>query len=88
MTIETLVVWVVVGGIAGLVADWLVPRISLGLVEAIVIGILGAFLGGWLFGVLGVNVGGGLAGTIFVAIIGAVLLLLLVRAISRMPRRA
>ena len=62
MTIETLVVWIAIGGAAGLVADWLVPRIRLGLVEAIVVGILGAVLGGWLFGVLGVSVGSGIGG--------------------------
>lgn len=88
MTIETLVVWIVVGGLAGLVADWLVPRISLGLVEAVVVGILGAILGGWLLGVLGVSVGSGLGTTILVAIIGAVVLLLIVRAISRTRRLA
>ena len=37
--------WIVVGGIAGLLADAVVRRISVGLVGAIVVGILGAFIG-------------------------------------------
>ncbi len=83
MTVDTLVVWIVVGGIAGILADWLVPSVRLGILEAIVVGILGAFIGGWLFGVLGIAVGGGLGGVIIVAVVGAVVLLLLVTAIRR-----
>jgi len=86
MTLDTLVVWIVVGGIAGVLADWLVRGVRLGLVESIVVGILGAFFGGWLFGVLGIRVGTGLVSTIFVAVVGAVVLLLLVGAIRRQRR--
>jgi uncharacterized membrane protein YeaQ/YmgE (transglycosylase-associated protein family) len=83
MTLETLVLWIVMGGIAGVLADWLVPSVRLGLVEAIVVGILGAFIGGWLFGVLGISIGSGIVGSIIVAVIGAVALLLLLSAIRR-----
>lgn len=83
MTLETLVLWIVIGGISGIVADWLVTSIRLGLVESIIVGILGAFLGGWLFGLLGISVGGGIVGTIIVAIVGAVVLLIVVSAIRR-----
>ena len=83
MSLDTLVVWIVVGGIAGVLADWLVRSVRLGLVESIVVGILGAFFGGWLFGVLGIHVGAGLVGSIIVAVVGAVVLLLVVGAIRR-----
>ncbi len=83
MTLDTLVLWIVVGGIAGVLADWLVPSVRLGLVEAIVVGILGAFVGGWLFGVLGISIGSGIVGSILVAVIGAVVLLLVLSAIRR-----
>lgn len=86
MTLDTLVAWIVVGGIAGVLADWLVRGVRLGLVESIVVGILGAFFGGWLFGVLGIRVGSGLGATIFVAVVGAVVLLVLVGAIRRRRR--
>ena len=83
MTLDTLVLWISVGGIAGILADWLVRGVRLGLVESIGVGILGAFFGGWLFGVLGISIGAGLVGRIFVAVVGAVVLLVLVGAIRR-----
>jgi uncharacterized membrane protein YeaQ/YmgE (transglycosylase-associated protein family) len=54
-----------------------------GLVGNIIVGIVGAFLGGWLFGVLGFAIGAGIINTIFTAFIGAVVLLLLVRVVKR-----
>jgi len=54
-----------------------------GIVGNIVIGIIGAFLGGWLFGVAGIAIGAGIINTIFTAFIGAVVLLLLVRVLKR-----
>jgi uncharacterized membrane protein YeaQ/YmgE (transglycosylase-associated protein family) len=83
MTLEQLVVWIIVGGIAGFLADLVVSRVKLGLLEAIVVGILGAFVGGWLFGVLGVFPGGGVIGSILVAFVGAVILLLLFAMVRR-----
>jgi len=83
MSLDTLVLWIVVGGIAGILADWLVTSISLGLIESIVVGILGAFFGGWLFGVLGISIGSGILSSIIVAVVGAVLLLVLVSAVRR-----
>ena len=83
MTIEQVVIWIVVGGIAGLLADAVVKGIGVGLVGAIIVGILGAFIGGWLFGVLGISIGAGIVSDIITAFIGAVVLLLLLRAIRR-----
>ena len=54
-----------------------------GVLMDIVIGMIGAVIGGWLFGTLGVFPGGGLIGSILVAFIGAVILLALVRLIKR-----
>jgi uncharacterized membrane protein YeaQ/YmgE (transglycosylase-associated protein family) len=79
-----IVTLLVVGLIAGLLASFAVGGVGYGLLGDIVIGILGAFLGSWLFGVLGIRVPfGGLGGTIFVAFIGAVVLLLLLGVIRR-----
>jgi uncharacterized membrane protein YeaQ/YmgE (transglycosylase-associated protein family) len=86
MSLEQLVVWLIIGGLAGFLADALVPRVRLGLLEAIVVGILGAFIGGWLFGVLGVFPGGGIVGSILTAFVGA-LILLLIFASTRRARR-
>jgi uncharacterized membrane protein YeaQ/YmgE (transglycosylase-associated protein family) len=83
MTLETLIIWIIIGGIAGLLADAVVHGIGVGLVGAILIGILGAVIGGWLFSALGVGLGAGILGQILVAFVGAVILLLIVRAVRR-----
>lgn len=83
MALETLVLWVIVGGIAGLLAEAVVKARRLGLIGAVIVGILGAFIGGWLFGVFGLSVGGGIIAEIITAFIGAVLLLLLLRYARR-----
>jgi len=83
MTLESLVVWIIVGGIAGLLADAVVRGVGVGIVGAILVGILGGVGGGWLFSALGVGLGGGILGSILVSFVGAVILLLLVRAVRR-----
>jgi uncharacterized membrane protein YeaQ/YmgE (transglycosylase-associated protein family) len=78
--------WIIVGLVAGVLASLLVG--GYGLIADIVIGIVGAFVGGWLFAQLGVTTPfGGLAGTIFTAFIGAVVLLLILRVVRRGSRR-
>lgn len=78
---------IVVGLIAGLLASFVVKGAGVGLLGDIAIGILGAFLGSWLFGALSIRVPfSGLGGTIFVAFIGAVVCLLLLRVIRRGAR--
>ena len=75
--------WLIVGLVAGVLASFVVGR-GYGLLGDIVIGIIGAFIGGWLFRQMGWSTPfGGLVGTIFVAFIGAVVLLLLLRLIRR-----
>jgi uncharacterized membrane protein YeaQ/YmgE (transglycosylase-associated protein family) len=83
MSLETFLLWLVVGLIAGWLASAVVGG-GFGLVGDIVVGIVGAFVGGFLFRALGVGTPfGGLAGSIFVAFIGAVVLLLLLRLFRR-----
>ena len=73
--------WIIVGLVAGVLASMVVGG-GYGLIGDIIIGIVGAFVGGWIFRQLGVaSPFGGLAGTIFVAFIGAVVLLFLLRLI-------
>jgi len=83
MTLDQLVLWIIVGGVAGLLADAFVKGIKVGLVGAIVVGILGAFIGGWLFGLVHINLGAGVLGEIIKAFIGAVVLLFLLRSLRR-----
>lgn len=81
MDATSLLVWIVVGAIAGLLADSVVKGIGVGLIGAILVGIIGALIGGWLFAALGVGVGLGILGEIIVAFVGAVILLLIIRAV-------
>lgn len=76
MALESLIIWLIVGGVAGWLAG-LVMKGGLALtgnaiVDNIITGIIGAVVGGWLLGVLGVGLGGGLVGAIISALIGAI----------------
>ena len=78
------IVWfLIVGLIAGWLASMLVKGGGYGLLGDMVVGVLGAFLGGFLFGTLGFAVDGGLLGSILVATVGAVTLITLLRVIKR-----
>lgn len=83
MALETILIWVLVGAIAGWLAGLVVRGFGFGLIGNIIVGIVGAFLGGWLFGVLGLSIGVGIINTIFTAFIGAVVLLLIIRVFKR-----
>ena len=81
--------WLIVGLVAGVLASIAMGGTGYGLLGDIIIGIVGAFVGGWLFRVLGVHSPfSGLPGTIFVAFIGAVVLLFVLRLIRGGTRRA
>lgn len=80
---NTLLIWGVVGAVAGWLSGVIVKGSGFGLIGDIVVGIIGAFLGGWLLPRLGVHLGVGLVPVIVSATIGAVVLLLLVRIIRR-----
>ncbi|MDB4983624.1 MAG: transglycosylase [Myxococcales bacterium] len=83
MTIETILIWCAIGLIAGWLASAVVGG-GFGIVGDIVVGVVGAFLGGFLFRQLHISAPfSGYPGTIFVAFIGAIVLLLLLRLISR-----
>jgi len=76
----SILTWIIVGLIAGVLASLVMGGTGYGLIGDIIIGIVGAFVGGWLFAKLGVSSPwGGLPGTIFVAFIGAVVLLFILR---------
>ncbi len=79
-----IVMWLIVGLVAGVLASLVMGGTGYGLIGDIIIGIAGAFIGGWLFARLGVTAPfGGMAGVIFTAFIGAVVLLFLLRLIRQ-----
>jgi len=79
--IESVIVFLIVGAIAGWLAGVIVKGFGFGLLGNIVVGIVGAFIAGWLFPQLGWGVGGGFFWAILHATIGAVILLVLLRII-------
>ncbi|MES1198589.1 MAG: GlsB/YeaQ/YmgE family stress response membrane protein [Pseudomonadota bacterium] len=83
MSSETLILWLVVGAIAGWLAGIIVRGYGFGLVGNIVVGIIGAFVGGWIFIHTDIGLGGGIIGQIFGATIGAIVLLFLIRLVRR-----
>jgi uncharacterized membrane protein YeaQ/YmgE (transglycosylase-associated protein family) len=84
-----LLTWLIVGLIAGVLASLVMGGTGYGLIGDIVIGIVGAFVGGWLFRTMGVAVPlSGIGGTILVAFVGAVVLLFVIRLLRRGRSRA
>lgn len=83
MSAETLLIWIIVGAIAGWLAGLVVRGFGFGLLGNILVGILGAILGGWLFGAVGLVVFPGILNAILTAFLGAVILLLIVRVLKR-----
>lgn len=74
--------WIIVGGLAGWAASQVVHT-HLGLLLDIVVGIVGAIIGGYLFGLIGApGVTGFNIGSVIVAFIGAVVLLGALRLVS------
>lgn len=72
--------------VIGLVAGWLAGHLmkggGYGLIGDLVLGVVGAFIGGWLLGALGLGTDG-LIGSLITATFGAVVLLFVVRLIKK-----
>ena len=75
------IVWIVVGGLAGALADRLIQGDKLGILGNIVVGIIGGAVGGAILGFFGFD-GNGIIWTFVTAFLGAVLLLWLINAIT------
>ncbi len=83
MGIQSLVVFIIIGAIAGWLAGLIVSGFGFGLIGNIIIGIVGALIAGWLFPLIGFSIGGGIIASIIHATIGAVILLVLVKVLKR-----
>ena len=82
MGVESLVVFLIIGAIAGWLAGLIVKGYGFGLLGNIVVGIVGAFIAGWLFPALGISLGSGIVAAIIHAAIGAIILLVLIRLVK------
>jgi uncharacterized membrane protein YeaQ/YmgE (transglycosylase-associated protein family) len=78
--------WIVVGAIAGWLAGYVMKGRGFGLIGNIIVGVLGALVGGWLAGVL-LNISNAINGfnlqTILVAFLGSVVVLYIAKLIRR-----
>ena len=85
MSVESLIIWLLVGAIAGWLAGLIVKGHGFGLIGNIVVGIVGAFLAGWLLPMVGLNLGIGspIVSAIIYGMIGAIILLVLIGLIKR-----
>ena len=83
MGIESLLIFIIIGAIAGWLAGLIVSGFGFGLLGNIIVGIIGAFIAGWLFPRFGFAIGGGILAAIINATIGAVILLVLVKVLKR-----
>jgi uncharacterized membrane protein YeaQ/YmgE (transglycosylase-associated protein family) len=82
MGLFSLVWFLLIGLIAGWLAGLLTKGRGLGLANDLIVGVLGAFLGGLLFWMIGLNATG-LIGSLIMATVGAVLVLFLIRKYGR-----
>ena len=83
MGIESIIVWLIVGAIAGWLAGLIVKGAGFGLVGNIVVGIVGAAVAGWLLPQLGIHLAAGIIGAIIDSAIGAVIVLVILSLIRR-----
>jgi uncharacterized membrane protein YeaQ/YmgE (transglycosylase-associated protein family) len=79
----TIIVWLVIGAIAGWLAGVIMKGFGFGLVGNIIVGIVGAVIAGWLLPRLGIFIGSGFVPQVINAVIGAVILLLIIGLVRR-----
>ncbi len=83
MGVESLLIFLLIGALAGWLAGIVVRGGGFGLIGDIVVGVIGSFIGGWLFGLLHIARGSGFLGSVIGAFVGAVVLLLVLRLVRR-----
>ncbi len=82
LPLESLIIWLAVGAIAGWLAGSIIKGGGFGIIGDIIVGIVGAFIGGWLLPQLGVHLGVGIVSVIATATIGAIVLLFVLRLVA------
>jgi uncharacterized membrane protein YeaQ/YmgE (transglycosylase-associated protein family) len=83
MEAHGIIVWLIIGALAGWIAGKLIKGGGFGLIGDIIVGIVGALIGGELSNLLGISLGSGFIASVVTAIIGAVILLFILRMIKR-----
>ncbi len=83
MSLIALLSFLAIGALAGWLAGTLMKGSGFGLLGNMAIGIIGAVVGGWFFGLLGISVKHGFVGSLVTAVVGASLLLAVVKLVKK-----
>ncbi|MFO1508060.1 MAG: GlsB/YeaQ/YmgE family stress response membrane protein [Lysobacterales bacterium] len=83
MSLTAIIVFLIVGAVAGWLAGQIVKGRGFGLVGNIVVGIIGAVIAGFLLPMAGLEIGGGMIASIINAVIGAVILLVIISFVRK-----
>jgi uncharacterized membrane protein YeaQ/YmgE (transglycosylase-associated protein family) len=83
MDVESIIIWLIIGALAGWLAGMVVRGGGYGLIGDIIVGIIGAVIAGWLLPRIGIIIGGGFIAAVINAFIGAVILLIILRVLRR-----
>jgi uncharacterized membrane protein YeaQ/YmgE (transglycosylase-associated protein family) len=83
MSIESLLIFVLIGAIAGWLAGQIMKGFGFGIIGNIIVGIIGAFIAGIVLPAVGVSIGSGIIGSIIHATVGAILLLFVIGIVKR-----
>jgi uncharacterized membrane protein YeaQ/YmgE (transglycosylase-associated protein family) len=79
---EHLLLFLVIGIVAGFLAGKIMKGSGFGLFGDLIVGVIGSFIGVWVFGLLGIS-SGGVIGLLIAAVVGALLLLYIIRVARR-----
>ena len=75
------IIWIILGGVIGWLASIVMKtNAQMGIIANIIVGVVGAAIGGWLAGVLGL--GGGQVVSFVLAVIGAAVLIAVLKALG------
>ena len=79
---ENLLLFLVIGIVAGFIAGKIMKGAGFGLGGDLIVGVIGSFIGVWVFGLLNIS-SGGILGLLIAAIVGALILLYIVRQVKK-----
>ena len=82
MDVTSLIIFLVIGAIAGWLAGQVMKGRGFGLVGNLVVGVVGAFIGGFIFGKMGI-MSSGMVGTFVAAVVGAIVLLGIISLVKK-----
>ena len=83
MGIQGLIIFLIIGAVAGWLAGVIMKGYGFGLIGNIVVGIVGAFVAGLVLPMVGISIGGGILGSIIHATVGAVILLFVIGLVRK-----